>query len=137
MGWMASNNVPGELYTANFDKVYLSGTFNSWSGESNPLLDDDGDGIWEGTSQIYDWGFVVEMKIPYKSIKYDKNLTEWGLDFDRWRSYNKEDIYWCEYEQSEGQRVSKFGKLIFEEFKPTITGLNLEIYPVGIAKSTF
>ncbi len=95
------------------------------------------DGIWDAASQIYDWGYVVEMKIPYKSIKYDKNLTEWGLDFDRWRSYNKEDIYWCEYEQSEGQRISKFGKLIFEDFKPSITGINLEIYPVGIAKTTY
>ena len=95
------------------------------------------DGIWDGESKIYDWGFVVEMKIPYKSIKYDKKLTEWGLDFDRWRSYNKEDIYWCEYEQSEGQRISKFGKLIFQDFKPSISGLNLEIYPVGIAKTTY
>ncbi|HQI42063.1 MAG TPA: DUF5916 domain-containing protein [Ignavibacteriaceae bacterium] len=95
------------------------------------------DGIWDAASQIYDWGYVVEIKIPYKSIKYDKNLSEWGLDFDRWRSYNKEDIYWCEYEQSEGQRISKFGKLIFENFKPSVTGLNLEIYPVGIAKTTY
>lgn len=92
------------------------------------------DGIWDGASQIYNWGYVAEMKIPYKSIKYDKDLSEWGLDFDRWRSYNKEDIYWCEYEQSEGQRISKFGKLIFDDFKPTVTGLNLEIYPVGISK---
>ncbi len=95
------------------------------------------DGIWDAESKIYDWGFVVEMKIPYKSIKYDKNLNEWGLDFDRWRSYNKEDIYWCEYEQNEGQRISKFGKLVFNDFKPTVTGLNLEIYPVGIAKTTY
>ncbi|MCZ7609783.1 MAG: carbohydrate binding family 9 domain-containing protein [Ignavibacterium sp.] len=95
------------------------------------------DGIWDAAAQIYDWGYVVEIRIPYKSIKYDKNLTEWGLDFDRWRSYNKEDIYWCEYEQSEGQRISKFGKLIFQDFKPTITGINLEIYPVGIAKTTY
>jgi hypothetical protein len=92
------------------------------------------DGIWDGASKIYDWGYVVEMKIPYKSIKYDKELSEWGLDFDRWRSYNKEDIYWCEYEQSEGQRISKFGKLIFEDFKPSVTGLNLEVYPVGLSK---
>ena len=95
------------------------------------------DGIWDAATQIYDWGYVVEIRIPYKSIKYDKNLIEWGLDFDRWRSYNKEDIYWCEYEQSEGQRISKFGKLIFQDFKPTITGINLEIYPVGIAKTTY
>lgn len=92
------------------------------------------DGIWDAASQIYDWGYVVEIKIPYKSIKYDKNLTEWGLDFDRWRSYNKEDIYWCEYEQSEGQRISKFGRLVFDDFKPSVTGLNFEVYPVGISK---
>ena len=92
------------------------------------------DGIWDGASKIYDWGYVVEMKIPYKSIKYDNALTEWGLDFDRWRSFNKEDIYWCEYEQSEGQRISKFGKLIFENFNPSVTGLNLEVYPVGLSK---
>jgi hypothetical protein len=92
------------------------------------------DGIWTAKSKIYDWGFVVEMKIPYKSIKYDKNLTEWGLDFDRWRSYNKEDIYWCEYEQNEGMRISKFGKLVFGDFKPSASGLNLEVYPVGISK---
>lgn len=92
------------------------------------------DGIWFADSKIYDWGFVVEMKIPYKSIKYDKNLNEWGLDFDRWRSYDKQDLYWCQYERSEGMRISKFGKLIFGEFKPSETGLNLEIYPVGFTK---
>jgi hypothetical protein len=92
------------------------------------------DGIWDAASKIYDWGFVVEMKIPYKSIKYDKNLNEWGLDFDRWRSYNKEDLYWCEYEQNEGMRISKFGKLVLGDFKPGASGLNLEVYPVGISK---
>lgn len=92
------------------------------------------DGIWDAASKIYDWGFVVEMKIPYKSIKYDKNLTEWGLDFDRWRSYDKEDLYWCEYERNEGMRISKFGKLIFGDFKPSESGLNLEIYPVAFTK---
>lgn len=39
-------------YTSNFDKVYLSGTFNNWSGEANPLSDDDADGIWEGSLEL-------------------------------------------------------------------------------------
>lgn len=95
------------------------------------------DGIWFADSKIYDWGFIVEMEIPYKSIQYDEKLTEWGLDFDRWRPYNSEDIYWCSYEQNEGQRISKFGKLIFEDFKPSDKGLNLEIYPVGITKAVY
>jgi hypothetical protein len=40
------------------------------------------DGIWFADSKIYDWGYVVEIKVPYKSIKYNKELNEWGLDFD-------------------------------------------------------
>jgi len=95
------------------------------------------DGIWFADSKIYSWGFVVEMKIPYKSIQYDKTLDKWGLDFDRWRPAGTEDIYWCAYEENEGQRISKFGTLILNEFKPSVSGLNLEIYPVGITKATY
>jgi hypothetical protein len=92
------------------------------------------DGVWFANSKVYDWGFVVEMEIPYRSIQYDENLTSWGLDFDRWRPINSEDLYWNRYEQNEGQRVSKWGQMRFENFRPTIKGLNLEVYPVGIAK---
>jgi len=92
------------------------------------------DGVWSSAAKIYEWGYVVEIKIPYKTLKFNKELTEWGLDFDRWRSYNREDLYWCKYEQNEGQRVSKFGKLKFVEGNPKQSGLNLEIYPVGISK---
>jgi hypothetical protein len=95
------------------------------------------DGIWFSDAKIYDWGFVVEMEIPYKSIQYDEKLTEWGLDFDRWRPVNSEDTYWCEYEQNEGQRISKFGRLIFEDFTPSIKGLNLEFYPVAFGKINY
>ena len=95
------------------------------------------DGVWFADAMIYNWGYVVEIEIPYKSIQYDKNLTEWGLDFDRWVPTTNEDIYWCSYENNEGQRISKFGKLIFEDFKPSVTGLNLEIYPVGISKVNY
>jgi len=95
------------------------------------------DGIWFGDAAIYDWGYVVEMKIPYRSIQYDESLREWGLDFDRWIAYKNEDLYWNKYEENEGQRISKFGRLVFEDYHPTIKGLNLEIYPVGIAKASY
>jgi len=95
------------------------------------------DGIWFSGAKIYDWGFVVEMKIPYKSIQYDEELDEWGLDFDRYIPVGTEDIYWCAYEENEGQRISKFGRLLFQDFKPTVRGMHLEIYPVGISKATY
>ena len=95
------------------------------------------DGIWFSDSKIYDWGFVVEMKIPYKSIQYSNEHIEWGLDFDRWVASRTEDIYWCEYEENEGQRVSKFGNLIFKDFFPSVKGAHLEIYPVAISKANY
>ncbi len=39
-------------YTSNFDQVYVSGSFNGWSGEANPLEDPEFDGIWEGSIQV-------------------------------------------------------------------------------------
>jgi hypothetical protein len=94
------------------------------------------DGIWFAGSKVYDWGYVVEMKIPYKSFQYDDKANQWGLDFDRWIPKQAEDLYWCSYEQNEGQRISKFGKLVFENFRPSVKGINLEVYPVGISKAT-
>ena len=58
---------------------------------------------WFAASERYEWGYVVEIKIPYKSIQYDKNLTHWGIDFDRWIPNKNEDIYWNYYEKNEGQ----------------------------------
>jgi hypothetical protein len=95
------------------------------------------DGIWFSATKIYSWGFVVEWRIPYKSLQYDDKLTEWGLDFDRWRAINSEDMYWNKYDQNEGQRISKFGKLVFQDFHPTVHGLNLEVYPVALTKATY
>ena len=95
------------------------------------------DGIWFAASKIYDWGYAVEIEVPYKSIQYEESLSEWGLDFDRWIPHLTEDIYWCSYEENEGQRISKFGTLNFNGFKPSVHGLNLEIYPVGISKISY
>jgi hypothetical protein len=59
-------------YSSNFDVVYLSGSFNSWSGDSNPLNDDDFDGIWEG------------------SITVPNGLYEYKISLDNW---SKEEIF--------------------------------------------
>jgi hypothetical protein len=94
------------------------------------------DGIWYADAKQYDWGFVVEMKIPFKSIQYKKGATSWGVDFDRWIPEKSEDIYWCNYSEHEGLRISKFGKLVFSNDElPEISGLNLELYPVALAKT--
>jgi len=50
-------------YTGNFTTVYLSGNFNAWSGNGNPLTDDGG-GIWSTTIPLvfgnYEYKFQVD-----------------------------------------------------------------------------
>jgi len=95
------------------------------------------DGIWFGDAKVYDWGYVVEIEIPYKSIQYDEKATYWGLDVDRWLPYSVEDIFLCNYAEGEGQRISRFGKVLFTNFTPSLKGLSLELYPVGLTKATY
>ncbi len=94
------------------------------------------DGIWFADSRRYDWGYAAEMKIPFKSIQYKYGALSWGLDFDRWIPNKSEDIYWVKYSRHEGMRISNFGKLIFQKDSvPHVKGLNLELYPVALAKT--
>jgi hypothetical protein len=53
-------------YTQDFDKVYLSGTFNNWAGDANALNDDDGDGIWTGA-----------LDLPVGLYEYKVTLDNW------------------------------------------------------------
>ncbi len=54
-------------YTDNFDKVYLSGSFNNWSGDGNPLVDPEFDGIWEGS-----------IAVPNGAYEYKVTLDNWN-----------------------------------------------------------
>ena len=47
----------------NFDKVYVSGTFNNWSGDSNPLQDDDQDGIWKGSLMLTNGAYEYKVTL--------------------------------------------------------------------------
>jgi hypothetical protein len=57
-------NVDMSDYTGSFTTVYLSGNFNNWSGDANPLEDTDGDGIWSGNVELatgsYEYKFQLD-----------------------------------------------------------------------------
>jgi hypothetical protein len=99
--------------------------------------DNNWDGVWFARSSVHPWGYIVELEVPFKSIRYDGELKEWGLDLDRWIAETREDVYWCRYEQAEGQRISRFGRLILNGARPSARGLNLEIYPVALTRAEY
>ncbi len=51
-------------YSGTFTNVYLSGTMNGWSGEANPLTDDDGDMVYSITLPLnggqYEYKFSID-----------------------------------------------------------------------------
>ncbi len=51
-----------------FTTVFVSGSFNGWSGNANPMTDDDGDGIWETTIQL-----------PTGPHQYKIQVDEWAF----------------------------------------------------------
>lgn len=57
-----------------FDQMYVSGEFNSWSGDANPLNDDDGDNIWTTTLSLPVGTY--EYKYTYDNWSGDENLNK-------------------------------------------------------------
>ena len=91
---------------------------------SNPLgtqtdfrINDDGRSVdvnwdteWQTASGIYDWGWVLEMSIPFKSLRFKLDSDTWGVNFGRVYPANLETSYWSGT-LSDDFRISQGGKL--------------------------
>ena len=123
----------GSKTTAYYFNVCASGTF-----DDGMILDDgrseDGswDGVWYRAVKAYDDFYEVEVKIPFRSIRYRQRLDEWGINFERYIPNNQETDYWTEVLQIEGNMVSKYGRL--KGINPQTTGYYFELYPEGFVK---
>jgi hypothetical protein len=51
-------------------------------------------GIWRTAATDDGAGWVTEIAIPFKSLSFDPNNTEWGINFRRTVGRNNEDIGW-------------------------------------------
>jgi hypothetical protein len=89
--------------------------------------DDSWDGVWYRAFKIYDDYYTAEIKIPFKSIRYRKNLSEWGINFSRYIAKNNEYDYWTEVDATNMDIVSGFG--VLKGINPKSTGYYFELYP--------
>ena len=62
--------------------------------ENGAVLNKEWDGLWTGKAKIYDWGWEAEMAIPFKTMGFDKESTQWGVKFIRNIVNNLEASYW-------------------------------------------
>ena len=57
-------------------------------------LESNWEGIWQGAATRDDEGWIAEMRIPFKTISFNPNTTDWGINFERTIQRNGETIGW-------------------------------------------
>ncbi len=112
------------------DRLYTEATSQS---------DETWDAIWTSKGRLVDDGFVVEVEIPFVSLRFPRSLEEqvWGFNF---RRYRPRDVRYrfaiVPYDRSNSCRLCQSAELVgFQGINP---GKNLEINPTltGIQSST-
>jgi len=75
-------------------------------------MDQEWDGVWEGATRIYPWGWSAEIRIPYHCLRFtEKERHTWGCNVTRYISRKSESDWWAFSPSSEGGHVSQFGHL--------------------------
>src|SRR5687767_1155684 len=68
------------------------------------------DAVWESETSIITDGWIVEMKIPYISLRFaKKNLQDWGLQFLRFMRRNNETSFWNPVDPNVNGLLNQFG----------------------------
>ena len=96
--------------------------------ENGAVLNKEWDGLWTGKAKITDWGWEAELAIPFKTMGFDKNKTQWGIKFIRNIVNNLEASYWPVANLNAAKfQVSDAG--ILDGIENITQGIGLDIAP--------
>jgi hypothetical protein len=106
-----------QIDTYNDNRSAYGFLLNPLSSQTDFIITDDGrnldvnwDTEWEGAAIIDEDGWTAEFAIPFKSIKYKKGATDWGINFGRIIRNNFETVYWSGI-MTQDFRISESGLL--------------------------
>lgn len=70
-----------------------------WEGLFQNIVDVEGnwDGIWEARAQRNADGWTAEIRIPFQSLSFNPDSTSWGMNFNRIRRGDNENIAWMSF----------------------------------------
>ena len=86
------------------------------------------DGLWTGKAKILDYGWEAEISIPFKTLGFDKQNTQWGIKFIRNIVNKLETDYWPEANLNTHKfQVSDAG--ILDGLDDISQGIGLDISP--------
>lgn len=90
------------------------------------------DGIWEARTAMRPDGWSAEIQIPFRTLNFNPNQTDWGINFQRTIRRRNEEILWRGWRRTEGLRNPVFAGTL-TGLQGMSQGLGLEAIPSGIA----
>ena len=97
-------------------------------GDFNEYGDKTWDAVWESKTSIVANGWIVEMKIPYISLRFaKKNLQDWSIQFLRVTRRNNETSFWNFVDPNVNGFVNQFGTYL--GLKDILPPLRLSLSP--------
>jgi len=107
------------------------GLISSGQGQS---LNMDWDGIWSAWTHIGDFGWSVEIRIPFMSMNFNPKSEVWGVNFQRTIRRKNEELLWAGHKRNQGLlRPQNAG--ILTGIKNPSQGIGLELVPYAIVQS--
>ena len=95
------------------------------------------DNKWTSVVKNYEDKWVFEMAVPFKSIRYKKGITEWGINFSRLDLKTTEKSSWAPVpRQFPSASLAYTGRLMWDE-PPPQAGSNISVIPYllgGVSK---
>jgi hypothetical protein len=88
-------------------------------------VNSDWDGIWDAEASIDDQGWSAEIIIPFKTLNFDPNNTDWGFTVGRSIPRKKERMAWTSY----NREVNPGSTGILTGFSDIQQGKGLDIVP--------
>jgi hypothetical protein len=90
------------------------------------------DNKWYSEVKRYEDKWIVEMKIPFKTIRYNNNLTSWGINFARNDLKRNETSTWNSVPRQYNVASLAFTGQLNWDTNPKKAGTNISIIPYTI-----
>ena len=116
-------------YGVQQDGLWVVGGGGGRERRFGPPIDWNPDFVWDSGGRLQDWGYSVEVKLPFKSIRFrEVPLQDWGLQVERRIARNGYSESWAPVSANVANKMEQFGSLTgLRQLDP---GLFLEVNPV-------
>lgn len=94
------------------------------------------DNKWSSEVKRYGDKWIVEMAIPFKSIRYKSDLNEWRINFSRNDLKRNENSSWIKVPRQFNISTLAFSAPLKWDAPPKKTGKNISIIPYAIGRAS-